>query len=778
MTDKNKTRGLRAKAGKTNPAAFNDGSEFSGSIVSALRDPARLCPMFAGPCLIENDSALMRTVGGEIEVSAPQELLKLAFRLCDGSRSLAQISEAMEHQKESDLPVAEFLEFLHFLLEEKLLIDASTGCANSNSFALQRSSFGMGALPAVTGTIAERFSRPSSKAPLVSGRKTYRVKTAPLRPFFEARESQYTFDAKPAAPRELMQLLWSVAGIVKNEHPRLHQRGIAHRTIASAGSMHLLEVYVALQQEVGDVAPGVYRVVYPEERALQLVPVSGMQGLLPRAFGKPWQLKYATGAIFIAAASHIGALRYRNRSVQYLFMEAGAALHNAGLTAPQLGLGFATLGSYYEDIVKQLCVLDQQLVLGSAIFGKAATETQRRLEKAAAQFDFAWVQGYSDHYTLPFYMGRAELKGEPIELAPTWGRGKDPWMAVLKAQAEAIERLGYHEPKHVSLGRMADIPGAICPQEMIRYHGTQYANPAFPYRHFDETAAYAWAKGIDLLSGTVVHVLADLVFTRTSLIEQFGPLPPAYAQMTSSGCAAGITVEDATYRALLELIERDAFVFHWLYQQPGSVVQKKTMPSAIQERVRALEAAGCMVSVQKLDSTLAHVSLVSAQHAAKNFTTMATAASNNFTEATLSALEELEGRVFSHFSEHIHTLENVEDVRTPDHHFELYRFKAHFQKADKILFPKLTSNTLKTWPKTQRAGNLPSLLKRFEKAGKHPVLIEITPKKSAIDQGRTHLKVVRALVPGLLPIYFGHQREPLGMVPRILSGSKFPHPFP
>jgi len=61
--------------------------------------------------------------------------------------------------------------------------------------------------------------------------------------------------------------------------------------------------------------------------------------------------------------------------------------------------------------------------------------------------------------------------------------------------------------------------------------------------------------------------------------------------------------------------------------------------------------------------------------------------------------------------------------------------------------------------------------------GLRPVAVDITPRQSLVDQGRTRLTVVKVLVPGLLPVSFGHQQEPLGIVARSHPGSKFPHPF-
>jgi len=127
-----------------------------------------------------------------------------------------------------------------------------------------------------------------------------RFKKAPLDAFFEQRTSHYTFDDKPVSERALHSLLWSAAGEVNATHPRSGPL-IAQRTLASAGAMHLLKVFVAPRRQVGRYAPGVYR------------------GARQVALTRPFRSRR-----FIAADPVVGAMRYRDRSLQYLFMEAGA----------------------------------------------------------------------------------------------------------------------------------------------------------------------------------------------------------------------------------------------------------------------------------------------------------------------------------------------------------------------------------------------------------------------------------------------------------------------
>ena len=74
---------------------------------------------------------------------------------------------------------------------------------------------------------------------------------------------------------------------------------------------------------------------------------------------------------------------------------------------------------------------------------------------------------------------------------------------------------------------------------------------------------------------------------------------------------------------------------------------------------------------------------------------------------------------------------------------------------------------------------------RMRSDGLRLLCADVTPPGAAIDQGRRPLKVVRALVPGLVPIWFQRGLQPAGMrrfhEARTTQGGRprghFLHPF-
>ncbi len=67
-----------------------------------------------------------------------------------------------------------------------------------------------------------------------------------------------------------------------------------------------------------------------------------------------------------------------------------------------------------------------------------------------------------------------------------------------------------------------------------------------------------WLPATSLDGRRQIHVPADLCLRRWGHMEDPPPRPAE-----SNGCAAGPTLEDAQYRALLELVERDAMALWW-----------------------------------------------------------------------------------------------------------------------------------------------------------------------------------------------------------------------
>jgi len=85
------------------------------------------------------------------------------------------------------------------------------------------------------------------------------------------------------------------------------------------------------------------------------------------------------------------------------------------------------------------------------------------------------------------------------------------------------------------------------------------------------------------------------------------------------------------------------------------------------------------------------------------------------------------------------------------------------------------------------SGNFPLAARNFRRNRLAPIFVDLTQPGAALDRGRIPLFVVRAIVPGLVPIDFGFGTEALGVpgarASTARSGGKkstrilFPHSF-
>lgn len=98
---------------------------------------------------------------------------------------------------------------------------------------------------------------------------------------------------------------------------------------------------------------------------------------------------------------------------------------------------------------------------------------------------------------------------------------------------------------------------AVDPARFALYSDRQYRAPGFPYVPFDRDTRLAWIEGVALPGGEPAWLPAQLVHLVTARDE------PRICRATSSGLACHATAAEATLSALLELLERDAFMLTW-----------------------------------------------------------------------------------------------------------------------------------------------------------------------------------------------------------------------
>ena len=163
------------------------------------------------------------------------------------------------------------------------------------------------------------------------------------------RRSVREYGDRPLTPAEVGQLLWAAQGI---SGPRSYKR-----TAPSAGGLCPLEL-VVLIGEVEDIEAGLYR-YEPGEHALARINDRDLRVELGRAaVGQTWLAKAPVVFVF-AAVYERTTVKYGERGLRYVHMDAAYASENLHLQAVALDLGTVVMGAFDDDLVHQVLQLPQ-----------------------------------------------------------------------------------------------------------------------------------------------------------------------------------------------------------------------------------------------------------------------------------------------------------------------------------------------------------------------------------------------------------------------------------
>jgi ribosomal protein S12 methylthiotransferase accessory factor len=498
--------------------------------------------------------------------------------------------------------------------------------------------------------------------------------------------------------------------------------------------------------------------------------------------GDPRVLRFASALVLPVCDVAIPARKYGNRATLFAQLEVGQSLQNSQLMATALDLGAMVRGDTASQAVQDAlsCLnpgITTSICLPALVLGARPTVQEVACQKGDRRFDIAkGLQLHRDGFAFtagPIQVGAATVYAS--------GRAADPRLALRKAEAEAWEREGWATPSALVEGLQRDVACALDPRCIVAYAPEQYQSPAFPFRPFSARRRYLWKAALDVQTGKAVHLPAECVHALAELPAH--RRRGAFTSSSSSGVAAWTDVEGALCRATLELLERDAFLRCWLRRNPGAPLASQSLPAAARLRVEALRAAGYLAVISLLPASVPVVSIF-LQTENPPFTAITAAADFEAEAALAKALDEAEGRAAYARAFRPAPVRSAQQVRGIEDVVRYYQSPRHFRASD--FYAGCSSETAWSsrgvgWCKTW--SELKSKL-----TGLHLPLLaaDLTPSGAAIDQGRTPLHVVRALIPGLLPIWFQHGLHPAGLPafrdalatqPRPRAPRTFIHPF-
>ena len=187
--------------------------------------------------------------------------------------------------------------------------------------------------------------------------------------------------------------------------------------------------------------------------------------------------------------------------------------------------------------------------------------------------------------------------GKLHQFALGWGKGLTVSGAMLSAVGEAIERYSASLPRRIVWSRPADLDDDFLdPRAGSLYSEAQYARDGFPFVRFDPDITHPWVEGRWLHNNAPVWVAALDVFLSIEIGRE-----QLFDQGTSNGLAAAFDLEEASLRAILELVERDALMTCWLTGTPGQRIDlDEDLDPSLRQVLAEVERLGAHTEIYSL----------------------------------------------------------------------------------------------------------------------------------------------------------------------------------
>lgn len=399
---------------------------------------------------------------------------------------------------------------------------------------------------------------------------------------------------------------------------------------------------------------------------------------------------------------------------------------------------------------------------------------------------------------------------EKYHVREAWwrGHGHTEHQGLYLGLLEGLERYAGHIPHHKqtsifdSYAHLA--PDALDPRACGLYQPAFYAKNAPFYESFTPDRIMPWVWGYSFQKRRPILVAEQLVYYVNYKSEY-----PSMVQDCSSGCAIGSCLEEALFHALLELIERDTFLISWYARlalpriDPRSCQNPETLFI-----LEAVEKSGYDLYFfdARLDTPIPSViGVARLKKPGPGNLMLSAGCSFDPEDAIHKTLCEIASHVFS-FPET--ASRRLDEIRAMANDFSLVKGLAECgllfglpemaHHADFLFQNPLTRTleaTYRQWntlrPRNQDLlDDLSYCMKTLFQLGLDIIVVDQTSR----EQSASGLKTVCVLVPGLLPMDFGWERDRVLDLPRLRTVPRtagyrqtdfvpqaqnvVPHPFP
>lgn len=387
----------------------------------------------------------------------------------------------------------------------------------------------------------------------------------------------------------------------------------------------------------------------------------------------------------------------------------------------------------------------------------------------------------------------------------TGGRSHSYADSGLAAILEGLERFCGLTPRGKrtvvfdSYSRLKD--AAMDPAKIGFHAKEQYEQPDFPFQPFDAGSPMAWVWGHSFLQERPVLVPELLAYY--SLAYGGG-----FVYETSNGCAVGGSLEEAILHGILEVAERDSFLLTWYARLPVPRLDPYSSGdrelSVMVDRLQAVTGFKVSLFNTTMENGIPGIWAVAKNGAGHGINLVCSAGARlNPVHAAKGALQELANNItmaeerWSRRSEEAQLMYADSGlVQQMEDHILLYSLP---QAEERLRFLLDEGRPMRTFteefpPFHPHPADLTEDLKQVLHIFRSLQMDIIVIDQSSDETLRNGLYCVKVLIPGMLPMTFGHRLSRLAGLDRVLEApmklgyanrklapeelNPFPHPFP
>nr|WP_263326855.1 TOMM precursor leader peptide-binding protein [Neobacillus sp. Marseille-Q6967] len=387
----------------------------------------------------------------------------------------------------------------------------------------------------------------------------------------------------------------------------------------------------------------------------------------------------------------------------------------------------------------------------------------------------------------------------------TAGRTNSYAISELTAILEGLERYCGLEPRgkrtvvHDSYNHLKN--QALHPIEVGIHANEQYERPGFPFEKFDPDRPINWVWGYSFLQERSILVPELLAY------YSLGSGSRGFVYETSNGCALGGSLEEAIFYGIMEVVERDSFLMTWYAQLPLPRLDPYSTEDEelllMIERIRAVAGYDLYVYNSTMEHGIPSIFAIAKNRKEKGLNLICAAGAHlDPVRAVKTAVHELAAMMLTldekleeNREEYQRMLEDSSLVRQMDDHGMLYGLPDAEERLKFLLDDNRPFRTFAEefkWDSNHLdlTDDLQDILQVFRRLNLDVIVVDQTTPETY----RNGLYCVKVLIPGMLPMTFGHHLTRITGLERVLRVpmelgyttepltveqlNPHPHPFP